>query len=291
MASFKICAPWDDRLMSLLKSEHDKASEESIQIINDNLVQRRRHREHPQEKLASDKNPQSNLPNYGSMTWSGCYVDIPHSIASIECKVQYDIVFKADGTIEGSGSSAEGNFKINGSYNLRDGTVAWRQAAPKCPVWYNPCSKYGAKIEAEFFGRMRNFQGPDPTRITGTFLTDHGRYCALNLYLTGMDTTTADTKCTAGQARAAMEQLPTLLSAGQFRSAFVTGKWLPLTKEDQESVCKRKQIQKQRTNYSDTYHSWDDEDKDEDQDEEEPASQTASWQASKPVAKCSTRRH
>eukprot|EP00746_Dinoflagellata_sp_MGD_P160655 gnl/MRDRNA2_/MRDRNA2_87507_c0_seq1.p1 gnl/MRDRNA2_/MRDRNA2_87507_c0~~gnl/MRDRNA2_/MRDRNA2_87507_c0_seq1.p1 ORF type:complete len:306 (+),score=56.96 gnl/MRDRNA2_/MRDRNA2_87507_c0_seq1:81-920(+) len=271
MSSLQICAPWDDRLWSLLKSEPTKASKQSIQIINDNLVQRRKHRVHPNERSGTDQNPLLSFPLRGTMSWSGCYVEIPMSVASIECKVQYDIVFKPDGTIEGSGSSAEGNFKINGSYNLQRGIVAWRQAAATCPVWYNPCSKYGAKIEAEFFGRMLNFSGSGPARITGTFLTDLGRYCAVNLTCpttSGADNSTvsADAQSTAGQAFAEMEQLPTLLSARR-RPAALTGKWQPLRKEDNESACRRKQIRKQATNTSDTYHSWEDQDEDEDDDE------------------------
>jgi hypothetical protein len=274
MASLQICAPWDDRLWSLLKSEPKKASKQSIQIINDNLVQRRRHRMHPSERSGTDVSPQSFIPLHGVVSWSGCYVEIPMSIASIQCKVQYDVVFKADGTIEGSGSGAEGNFKVNGAYNLQKGTVAWRQEAASCPVWYNPCSKYGAKIEAEFYGRMVNFSGPGPAQITGTFLTDLGRYCAVNLTCpTGSEaetvTITADAQSTAGQARAEMEQLPTLLSAINKRATgcSLTGKWMPITNED-ENIRKRKQIQKQWTSNSDTYHSWEDEDEDEDEDEE-----------------------
>jgi len=185
------------------------------------------------------------------------------SIASRECEVQYHIVFKPDGTVEGSGSSAEGNFKIDGAYNLRKGIVAWRQTAASCPVWFNPCSKYGAKIEAEFFGHMLNFSGPGPARIMGTFLTDLGRYCAVNVTCPGTNTT--NTQSAAQEAFAEMEQLPTLLTSR------LTGKWQPITKDKEDA--RRKKFIKQWTNNSDTVHSWEHVDEDEDDEEDEEQQQ------------------
>jgi hypothetical protein len=259
MAPLQICAPWDDRLWSLLSSTTKKASKQSIQIINDNLVQRRRRRVHPSERSGTGDNPQLRFPQLGTVSLSGSYVEIPKSSASIECKVQYHIVFKVDGTVEGHGSSAEGNFKIDGAYNLREGTVAWRQTAASCPVWFNPCSKYGAKVEAEFFGHMHNFSSPGLESITGTFLTDLGRYCAVSL--TSPKTSKAEASANAtnawSAARQEMEQLPTLLTAR------ITGKWQPIKQEDENRACKRKQFRKQWTNNSDTHHSWENDDEDE----------------------------
>jgi hypothetical protein len=155
------------------------------------------------------------------------------SEAGIEYKVQYNIVFKADGDIEGSGSSTEGVFTIKGVYNLETGTVAWRQSAASCPVWHNPCTKYGAKVESEFFGEMSNLAVPGPVRITGTFLTDLGRYCAVNL------------QCPRASEAEITVGLPNLLTAR------VTRRWKPI-KEDDLACSKKKKVQRQWTNTSDT---------------------------------------
>jgi len=177
------------------------------------------------------------------------------SITSIEYKVQYNIVFKGDGTVEGSGSCAEGHFTINGMCNLHSGAVAWHQAPGSCPVWYNPCVKYGAKIEAEFYGEMRNLTGPGPAQITGTFLTEIGRYCAVNLTCSEAETGTSIRR--PGLKSAEVKALPALLTTR------LTGKWMPIT----DKAGNRKRFLKQCTNTSDTYHSWED-DSDEDDDKE-----------------------
>lgn len=275
----QIRAPWDDRLWSVVSSEckevtHNdlpsdqytnnriKDMDQFTQIVNDNLVHRRRQRQTPSARSGVDENPQMLIPAHD--TWSGCYVDIPMSNASLEYKVQYTVVFKADGIVEGSGSSAEGNFAINGVYNLQTGDVAWRQASASCPVWFNPCSKYGARTEAEFFGKVVNFAGPGPFQIAGTFLTDFGRYCALNLTCArGSEAETRTSVERAGSTLAREEALPTLLTAR------LTRKWTTIKNAGDETVRKRKQLQKQCTNSSDTYHCglYDDSD---DDDEEEP---------------------
>jgi len=86
-----------------------------------------------------------------------------------------DIVFKADGTVEGAGSSAEGKFMIKGVYNLCSGIVAWRQVTSSS----HSCAKSSIRIAAEFYGEVSKLQGR--TQITGTFLTIKGRYCVMKL--------------------------------------------------------------------------------------------------------------
>jgi len=138
----------------------------STQIINENLATRRSHRQAPCERSGSDENPElvDSVPPSGE--WSGEYQDMP-CVANQEYKVRYDIVFKTDGTVEGSGSSSEGKFMIKGIYNLCSGIVAWRS------------STSGSRTAAEFYGEVSKVRGM--TQITGTFLTSFGRYCIVSL--------------------------------------------------------------------------------------------------------------
>jgi len=229
-------APFDDRLWSLLSTQPAKVNKKFIEIINENLTHRRSRRLQPCGRSGTDENPQLCVPPLGN--WSGDYQDLP-SVANMAYKVQYQIVFKSDGAVEGSGSSTEGNFTIKGVYNLRTGFVAWRQASASCPVWHNPCSKYGAMLESEFFGSVSNFAGPGPARLTGTFLTDLGRYCAVNLLCP------RDNEAKTGEVVA----LPTLLTAR------LTGKWAPIIDDKLEgkpSLREKRRLQRQQTNGSDT---------------------------------------
>merc|ERR1712224_480097 len=93
-------------------------------------------------------------------------------VANEEHEVQCKITFKADGAVEGCLScKTDGDFQIQGVYDLSTGIVAWSQV----PV--NP--RPGAKA-TEFYGDVYNLSS-GPSRITGTFLTSNGRYCVLNL--------------------------------------------------------------------------------------------------------------
>lgn len=136
------------------------------QIINENLANRRSHRLQPCERSGSDENPELFTPPTGE--WSGEYQDAP-CFANSEYKVHCNVIFKADGFVEGSGSSTEGKFCIKGVYNLRSGIVAWRQIF----------SDNGSRVAAEFFGEVTMYQGT--AQITGTFLSSKGRYCVMKL--------------------------------------------------------------------------------------------------------------
>jgi len=93
----------------------------------------------------------------------------------------YNIIFKVDGAVEGSGSSSEGSFTIEGVYNGRSGTVAWRQESVACPAQHIPLMECTVQFESEFFGEVSNFLGPGPAQITGTLLTDLGLEFAVSL--------------------------------------------------------------------------------------------------------------
>lgn len=167
--------PWDSRLWNILSTKpHQRESGAATQIINENLAQRRSYRLQPYEKSGSNENPDVPVPS--SSEWVGHYQDMP-CVANTEIEVKYKIIFKPDGGIEGSGSSAEGNFTIKGICNLRTGVIAWRQQSPSSPS----CIEYGSKIAAEFYGKLRYFKGLNPAQVTGTFLTNKGRYCEVNL--------------------------------------------------------------------------------------------------------------
>jgi hypothetical protein len=202
----------------------------------------------PCERSGAAKNPEWRVPPVAP--WSGSYRELP-AAADVEYNVQYNIVFKADGVIEGSGSSQEGTFTIQGAYNSQTGAVAWRQTAGACPVWYNPCAKYGEKVEAEFCGELSNFTDQGPVRITGTFLTDFGRYCAVNIVCpaTVITTTTA------------VEALPTLLTP----NVKLTGRWMPITdKLEKSSSFIERRMQRTRTIDSDTWPATYDKEEEED---------------------------
>jgi hypothetical protein len=113
-------APWDDRLWSLLSTTPDQVNP---QIIKENLANRKSFRL-KQERAIPDENPLLVLPPSGE--WSGAYQDMP-CVANEEHEVKYKITFKANGFVEGSGSSSEGDFHINGVYDRCTGIVAWSQ--------------------------------------------------------------------------------------------------------------------------------------------------------------------
>jgi len=146
----------------------------SKQIIDENLANRRSHRQQPFERVGTDENEAlvDIMPPSGE--WSGEYQDMP-CVANKEFKVRCDIVFKSDGSVDGSGSSVEGNFMIKGIYNLYSGIVAWRQVISSS----SSCTENGSRIAAEFYGELSRLQ--DATEITGTFLTNKGRYCVMKL--------------------------------------------------------------------------------------------------------------
>lgn len=266
-----LCTPWEDRLISVLTTEphkKPKVSKQFIQIVNENLCHRRSLRLKPSERSGIDQNPEWCVPQVGY--WSGDYQDLP-AVVDVEYKVQYNIIFKADGAVEGSGSSSEGSFNLHGVYNSRSGTVAWRQVSASCPVWYNSCSKYGDKVESEFFGTVSHSAGTGPCRITGTFLTDLGRYCSVSLVCHGnselttvLDITTRipdkmkphphGTGSSVGkmnaQSNAEVEPpLPTLLAAPR---------WTPIKDgkfQERTSSFAKRQLHKHQSNDSDT-HWW-----------------------------------
>jgi len=157
-------APWDDRLWSVLSSTPEKVNS---QTIDENLFLRRNFRLRG-ERSRPDEEPLMPVPPSGE--WSGEFQDMP-CIANEEHAVQYELTFKANGAIQGTCVSAEGDFNINGVYNLRTGIVAWTQF---------PCNPRPNAKGAEFYGDV-SFVAHGPARITGTFLTPTGRYCIVNL--------------------------------------------------------------------------------------------------------------
>lgn len=204
-------SPWDYRLWSLLCTKPQMVS---LQIINENLANRRNHRLNPYERSGTDEYPELSMPHSGK--WSGEYQDAP-CIANLEYKVNCNINFKADGTVEGSGSSTEGKFRIKGIYNLRSGKVAWRQLSSNS----SNCSECGTRVASEFFGEVTTLQGS--THIAGTFLTTKGRYCVMNL----MSVTERQTAIENAEA------LPTLLTGSMSRNIK-----LPPIKEETSFILK-----------------------------------------------------
>lgn len=164
-------SPWDTNLWNQLAVPCANPLKVDGQIVRENLANRKSHRLMPCEKSGSDENPDRPAPPSGD--WTGDYQDAP-CVANAEYKAQYKMVFKPDGAVEGSGSSKEGRFKIQGVYNLRSGILAWRQLSP--PDAHQGC---GTKLAAEFFGSICSIAGRK--HITGTFLTNTGRYCVVKL--------------------------------------------------------------------------------------------------------------
>lgn len=244
----------EDRLLSALSAQTRKVSRQFIQIVNENLVHRRKLRLQPCARSGSCSNPEWVVPPVGQ--WSGGYVDLPvsDSSAHMEYEVQYNIVFKMDGTVEGFGRSTEGNFTIQGAYNSQTGTVMWRQVSASCPVWHNPCTKYGARVESEFCGRVSNFTGPASPRIKGTFITELGRYCDVNLVCSGASEKGKGTVSAKGvEANSSLlspttevEALPSLLTT------HLTGRWMPLKDESKSPLSAKRRLRNQRTVDSDT---------------------------------------
>jgi len=231
----------EDRLLSALSTKTHKVSKQFIQVVNENLVHRRRLRLQPSARSGIDSNPEWVVPP--ACQWSGGYVDLPsNDIANPEYEVQYNIIFKVDGTVEGSGSSTEGGFTIQGAYHSRTGIVTWRQVPASCPVWHNPCTKYGARVESEFSGKVSNFTGPGPARVTGTFLTELGRYCAVNLVCSAASEKRTGLRSPATEA----EALPTLLTTR------LTGRWMPIVDDSKSPSSGKRRLQSQRTVDSDT---------------------------------------
>lgn len=168
--------PWDDALWTHLCAPSANRTSNPIQVdghlVRENVAKRKSHRLQPCERQGSHAHPYLFVPPSGE--WTGDYEDVP-SVASLSYQqVQYDIVFKPDGSIEGAGCSNEGRFIIQGVYNLCKQRVAWRQLSP--PDAHQGC---GTKLAAEFFGEM-SIVGAQ-TQITGSFVTNHGRYCIVRL--------------------------------------------------------------------------------------------------------------
>lgn len=161
-------APWDERLLSALSTEPDKVDS---QIINENLNNRKSFR----LKLAREtpnEGPLSLVPPSGE--WLGSYQDMP-CIANEDHEITYKITFRADGAVEGSGSSKDGEFNVKGVYNRCTGIVAWGQV----PVNPRPNAR-----ATEFYGDVSSF-ATGPAKITGTFLSSTGHYCVVNLVGSG----------------------------------------------------------------------------------------------------------
>jgi len=244
--------PWEDRLLAVLPTDPSKADADFFKVVQEDLSYRRSQRLESLEVAGTDDDRRWSIPS--ASYWSGEYHDLPS--AATEHNISYNIVFKGDGAVVGSGSSSEGSFSIRGVYNCRTGTVAWRQEAESCPVWHNPCTRYGVRVESEFFGVVSNFEGNGPTRISGTFLTDLGRYCEVNLVCRGPSQTDTGIRTAKRRARGVEsskfapdskeqeeETLPTLLTSS------ITGWWNPVT-DDQ---VKRRQFLRQVTTNSDTF--------------------------------------
>jgi len=155
-------APWDADLWSLLSNAPEEITPA---IINENLFNRKRFRMRTSRVVPAD-DPEHLVPPSGE--WSGQYQDMP-CVANQEHEVTYKITFKANGEVKGCLSCKDGDFQIQGVYDMSTGIVAWSQV----PV--NPRAK-----ATEFYGDVYNLSS-GPSRITGTFLTSTGRYCMLNL--------------------------------------------------------------------------------------------------------------
>merc|ERR1712224_1108527 len=122
-----------------------------------------------QERIVPDDNASLLVPPSGE--WSGEYQDMP-CVANQEHEVTCKITFKADGAVEGCLiCKDDGECKIQGMYDRSTGIVVWSQ--------YPSNPRPGAKA-TEFYGDVYNLSS-GPARVTGTFLTSNGRYCALNL--------------------------------------------------------------------------------------------------------------
>lgn len=158
-------APWDDRLWSLLST---KPEEVTSHIVNENLANRKKFRLDQERIVVPNGDPSLCIPPPGE--WSGKYQEMP-CVANQEHEVKCKISFKADGAVDGFFSCTDGDFKIQGMYDLSTGIVGWSQF----PI--NP--RPGAKA-TEFYGDVYNLTS-GPSRISGTFLTSTGRYCILNL--------------------------------------------------------------------------------------------------------------
>jgi hypothetical protein len=157
-------APWDDRLWSLLSTTPEEVNSA---VINENLANRKKFRL-DQERIVPADDPALLFPPAGE--WSGEYQNMP-CVANQEHEVKCKITFRADGAVVGLLTCKDGDFNIRGSYNLSTGIVAWSQF----PVDPRPNAK-----ATEFYGDVYNLAS-GPSRITGTFLTQNGKYCALNL--------------------------------------------------------------------------------------------------------------
>jgi len=168
--SFRM-APWDERLLSVLSTTPDKLDS---QIVTANLNNRKSFR----MKLAREtpnEGPLSLVPPSGE--WLGSYQDMP-CIANEDHKITYKITFRADGAVEGSCSSKDGEFNVKGVYNRCTGIVAWGQ------IPANPRPNARA---TEFYGDVSSFT-TGPAKITGTFLTSTGHYGVVNLVGSGATT-------------------------------------------------------------------------------------------------------
>lgn len=169
-------APWDTELWSHLCVPSANRTSNPIQvdgqIVRENLAKRKNHRLKPCERQGSHAHPYLPVPPSGE--WTGDYEDVP-SVPSLDHQqVQYNIVFKPDGSIEGFGCSNEGRFIIQGVYNLCKQRVAWRQLSPTDV--HQGC---GTELAAEFFGEISILESR--TQITGSFVTNHGRYCIVRV--------------------------------------------------------------------------------------------------------------
>lgn len=196
-------SPWDERLWSLFFKEPEKIIS---QIVQENLCKRRNFRLKP-DKSGPDDSPLMPTPPSGE--WSGEYKDMTRD--EHEHEVKYKITFEAGGKVQGSAMSTDGDqFRINGTYSLRTGIVAWNQ---------HPCNPKNNVKEAEFYGDV--FIGPSgPARITGTFVTGNGRYCVLNLVDPTVSKTNEIPVCPPKVPvelpphRSSPDALPTLLAGG-----------------------------------------------------------------------------
>lgn len=144
-------------------------------VVTEFLAKRKKYRLESSSKSGSAENPNLVAPLSGE--WTGRCKECRGSHNDGH-EITYRLLFKPCGTIEGTGSSPEGKFKIKGVYNMLKGTVAWRQSSPHAAS----SSEYGNKMTAEFVGDLILAHFPSQQgAIVGTFLTTGGEFYNIEL--------------------------------------------------------------------------------------------------------------